>query len=91
LTAQAALRAQELMENEKLDRGDHTTAQVVGDDGKIAWMFMPSQHITTPAQPKTETTNNYNFSVDVSKVKNLNDILRIADDARRAQRAGYTP
>jgi len=88
LTAQAALRAQELMENEKLDRGDHTTAQVVGDDGKIAWMFMPSQRTTTPAQPITETTN-INVTVDVSKVKNLNDVLRIADDARRSQRAGY--
>lgn len=55
----------------------------VGDDGKIAW-----------SNVKTATVNNNTsvvVNVDVSKIKNLDDILQIANNAKLSARMGYAP
>ncbi len=85
LIAEAEARAQEIIESNKLDRSDHTSAEVISPDGKIAWMFIPSQRESVTNNNAT----NINVNVDVSKVKKLDDIIRIADDAKSAARSGY--
>lgn len=85
LIAEAEARAQEIIESNKLDRSDHTSAEVISPDGKIAWMFIPTQRESVTNNNAT----NINVNIDVSKVKKLDDIIRIADDAKSAARSGY--
>ncbi len=70
------------------------------ETGKVSYLIIgerpaektASESIVQTAAAAGKTTNpvnNYNITVDVSKVKNLNDILRIADEAKQQQRAGY--
>lgn len=55
----------------------------VGDDGKIAWSNVKTANVTN----NTSVVVN----VDVSKIKNLDDILQIANNAKLSARMGYAP
>ncbi len=82
----AAERANKLMGVK--DINDYRVEYRMGDDGNMKTWYIPKN---AKSQSEQQTNNNttVNVTVDVSKVKNLNDIMRIADDAKRSQRAGY--